>query len=292
MLAYTVYSEAGGVGKTTTAANLAHAHAQDDLRTLIIDIDPQDASISYIFGVDDDRDDPNADNLVRHMVGRSKGPFRGLIRDDTGIDNIDVIPAHNMLSNLDTSMRRAEESEEEMHSDPNYEWIQEEQLYQLLGRNGIQDEYDVIICDPQASEGQGLYNAVMVTRTVLIPVELSGKGSLSIDGLEQLVDGLEGNLDIDVGVLGIVPVAFGNTTGHREHLEMLQDEVTYDVPVIFRKRESLMQEMWDSRATAYEVVDEAYKNGEKGARRVPDREHETLEKYDELAADIKEVFEA
>jgi len=137
-----------------------------------------------------------------------------------------------------------------------------------------------------------LYNAVMVTRTVLIPVELSGKGSLSIDGLEQLVDGLEGNLDIDVGVLGIVPVAFGNTTGHREHLEMLQDEVTYDVPAIFRKRESLMQEMWDSRATAYEVVDEAYKNGEKGARRVPDREHETLEKYDELAADIKEVFEA
>lgn len=292
MLAYTVYSEAGGVGKTTTAANLAHAHAKDDLRTLIIDLDPQDASISYIFGVDDDRDNPNADNLVRHMVGRSKGPFRDLIRDDTGIDNIDVIPAHNMLSNLDTSMRRAKESEEEMHSDPNYEWIQEEQLYQLLGRNGIQDEYDVIICDPQASEGQGLYNAVMVTRTVLIPVELSGKGSLSIDGLEQLVDGLEGNLDIDVGVLGIVPVAFGNTTGHREHLEMLQDEVTYDVPAIFRKRESLMQEMWDSRATAYEVVDEAYKNGEKGARRVPDREHETLEKYDELAADIKEVFEA
>jgi cellulose biosynthesis protein BcsQ len=292
MLAYTVYSEAGGVGKTTTAANLAHAHAQDGLRTLIIDLDPQDASISYIFGVDDDRDNPNADNLVRHMVGRNKGPFRDLIRDDTGIDNIDVIPAHNMLSNLDTSMRRAKESEEEMHSDPNYEWIQEEQLYQLLGRNSIQDEYDVIICDPQASEGQGLYNAVMVTRTILIPVELSGKGSLSIDGLEQLVDGLEANLDIDVGVLGIVPVAFGNTTGHQEHLDMLQDEVTYDVPAIFRKRESLMQEMWDSRATAYEVVDEAYKNGEKGARRVPDREHETLEKYDELAADIKEVFEA
>src|SRR6056297_2121317 len=117
MLAYTVYSEAGGVGKTTTAANLAHAHAQDGLRTLIIDLDPQDASLSYIFDVDDDRDNPEADNLVRHMVGRSKGPFTDLIRTDTGIDNIDVIPVHNMLSNLDTSMRRAKESEEEMHSD-------------------------------------------------------------------------------------------------------------------------------------------------------------------------------
>lgn len=289
MLAYTVYSEAGGVGKTTTAANLAHAHAQNDLQTLVIDLDPQEASISYVFGVDDDRDDGEADNLVRHMVGRSKGPFKDLIRGDTGVENVDVIPAHNMLSGLDTAMRRAKETEEQMN--PDTEWVEEEQLYQLLGRNGIHDEYDVIICDPQASEGQGLYNAVMVTRTVLIPVELSGKGSLSIDGLEQLVDGLETNLGIDVGVLGVVPVAFGDTTGQKQHLNTLQEEVDYDVPAVFRKRESLMQEMWDARATAYQVVEEAYKDGEAGTRRVPDREHETLEKYDELATTIEEAFE-
>ncbi|MGB9933969.1 ParA family protein [Haloarcula amylolytica] len=290
MLAYTVYSEAGGVGKTTTAANLAHAHAANGLKTLVIDLDPQEASISYVFGVDDDRDDGEADNLVRHMVGRAKGPFENLIREDTGVTNLDVIPAHNMLSGLDTAMRRAKETEEQMN--PDAEWVEEEQLYQLLGRNGIHEEYDAIICDPQASEGQGLYNAVMVTQTVLIPVELSGKGSLSIDGLEQLVDGLEDNLDIEVGVLGVVPVAFGDTTGQQQHLETLQDEVTYDVPAVFRKRESLMQEMWEARATAYQVIEEAYKDGEKGVRRVPDREHETLEKYDELAAEIEEAFDA
>jgi len=290
MLAYTVYSEAGGVGKTTTAANLAHAHASNGLKTLVIDLDPQEASISYVFGVDDDRDDGEADNLVRHMVGRAKGSFEGLIREDTGVDNLDVIPAHNMLSSLDTAMRRAKETEEQMN--PDAEWVEEEQLYQLLARNGIHEEYDAIICDPQASEGQGLYNAVMVTQTILIPVELSGKGSLSIDGLEQLVDGLEDNLDIEVGVLGVVPVAFGDTTGQQQHLETLQEEVTYDVPAVFRKRESLMQEMWDARATAYQVVEQAYKDGEKGGRRVPDREHETLEKYDDLAAEIKEAFDA
>ncbi|EMA18792.1 MULTISPECIES: ParA family protein [Haloarcula] len=290
MLAYTVYSEAGGVGKTTTAANLAHAHASNGLKTLVIDLDPQEASLSYVFGVDDDRDDGEADNLVRHMVGRAKGPFEDLIRKDTGVDNLDVIPAHNMLSGLDTAMRRAKETEEQMN--PDAEWVEEEQLYQLLGRNGIHEEYDAIICDPQASEGQGLYNAVMVTQTVLIPVELSGKGSLSIDGLEQLVDGLEGSLDIEVGVLGVVPVAFGDTTGQQQHLETLQEEVKYDVPAVFRKRESLMQEMWDARATAYQVVEEAYKDGEKGVRRVPDREHETLEKYDDLAVEIEEAFDA
>ncbi|GGK84687.1 ParA family protein [Haloarcula sebkhae] len=290
MLAYTTYSEAGGVGKTTTAANLAHAHAQNGLKTLVIDLDPQEASISYIFGVDDDRDDGAADNLVRHMVGRGKGSFVDLIREDTGVENLDVIPAHNMLSSLDTTMRRAKETEEQMN--PDAEWVEEEQLYQLLGRNDIHEAYDAIICDPQASEGQGLYNAVMVTQTVLIPVELSGKGSLSIDGLEQLVDGLEDNLGIEVGVLGIVPVAFGDTTGQQQHLATLEEDVDYDVPAVFRKRESLMQEMWDARATAYQVAEDAYKDGEKGVRRVPDREHATLEKYDDLAADIEEAFDA
>ncbi|GGM51563.1 ParA family protein [Haloarcula argentinensis] len=290
MLAYTTYSEAGGVGKTTTAANLAHAHAQNGLKTLVIDLDPQEASISYIFGVDEDRDDGGADNLVRHMVGRGKGPFEDLIREDTGAENLDVIPAHNMLSSLDTTMRRAKETEEQMN--PDVEWVEEEQLYQLLGRNGVHEDYDVIICDPQASEGQGLYNAVMVTQTVLIPVELSGKGSLSIDGLEQLVDGLEDNLGIEVGVLGIVPVAFGDTTGQQQHLATLEEDVDYDVPAVFRKRESLMQEMWDARATAYQVVKDAYKDGEKGVRRVPDREHATLEKYDDLAAEIEGAFDA
>lgn len=292
MLAYTVYSESGGVGKTTTASNLAHAHAQNGYRTLVIDLDPQEASISYIFGVDDDRDDGHADNLVRHLIGRGKDSFEGLIREDTGIENLDVIPAHNMLSGLDNSMLRAKETEEQMHPDDDFEWVREQRLDQLLRENEIPEQYDAIICDPQASEGQGLYNAVYVTRTVLLPVELSGKGALSIDGLESLVDGLETELEIDVGVLGVLPVGYADTTGQSRHLKELQEDLEYEVPAIFRERESLMQEMWDARATAYEVVEEAYKNGEEGQRRVPDREHETLEKYDELAEDIQEAFEA
>lgn len=288
MLAYTTYSEAGGVGKTTTAANLAHAHAKNDLEVLVVDLDPQEASISYLFDVDDEHDDPDADNIVRHLIGRGKGDFKDLIREDTSIENIDVLPAHNMLSGLDTAMRRAKESEEEMHPDPNYEWEQESRLFELLRENDIPADYDVIICDPQASEGQGLYNAVLATHTLLIPVELSGKGSLSIEGLEQLVLGLEENLDIEVGVLGVLPVAYEDTTGQKRHLEHLREEIQYDIPAVFRKRKSLMQEMWDSRATAFQVVEEAYKDGEQGQRRVPDREHETLEKYQTLAETLEE----
>ncbi len=41
MLAYSTYSEAGGVGKTTTAANLAVAHARAGLKPLVVPLDPK-----------------------------------------------------------------------------------------------------------------------------------------------------------------------------------------------------------------------------------------------------------
>jgi len=57
MLTYSTYSEAGGVGKTTTAANLAVAHARAGLKPLVVPLDPQDGDLSRLFGVDDQRTD-------------------------------------------------------------------------------------------------------------------------------------------------------------------------------------------------------------------------------------------
>ncbi|ERJ04635.1 Spo0A activation inhibitor protein, partial [Halorhabdus tiamatea SARL4B] len=94
MLAYTVYSEAGGVGKTTLAANLAKADVRAGRDVLVIDLDTQEASLSYLLDVDDDRNDEQADSLLRHMVERPRGEFTDLIKSSEGID---IIPAHNIL---------------------------------------------------------------------------------------------------------------------------------------------------------------------------------------------------
>ena len=66
MLTYTPVSEAGGVGKTTTAATLAVSHARAGHDVLAIDMDTQNGSLTYFFGPDYDRGDPDVDNLVRH----------------------------------------------------------------------------------------------------------------------------------------------------------------------------------------------------------------------------------
>ena len=75
MLAYTVYSEAGGVGKTTLAANLAKAEVQAGRDVLVIDLDTQEASLSYLLDVHDDRSNEEADSLLRRMTDRPRDDF-------------------------------------------------------------------------------------------------------------------------------------------------------------------------------------------------------------------------
>lgn len=50
MLTYTPVSEAGGVGKTTTATTLAVSHARAGHDVLAIDMDTQNGSLTYVFG--------------------------------------------------------------------------------------------------------------------------------------------------------------------------------------------------------------------------------------------------
>jgi len=282
MITYTTYSEAGGVGKTTTAANLAVSHARNGHDVLCIDLDPQEGSLSYLFDVDDERSDGTADNIVRHLIGRPKGDFRDLVRE-TEENGVDVIPSHNMLENLTRNLMKAAEIEEDMHPEDDFEWPKHEQLLRVLKENDVPGDYDVIVCDPQATPGDALNNAIFATRSVLLPVELSGKGALSIRGLDDLVSGLESEVGIRVGVLGVVPVGFKRTNTQQARLEELESS-EFHMPVVFKERASLMQNMWDYQTSAYGVLeDEREPNGE--------YELETLGKYDDLAAEIEGEFE-
>jgi len=282
MMTYTTYSEAGGVGKTTTAANLAVSHARNGHDVLCIDLDPQEGSLSYLFDVDDERSDGTADNIVRHLIGRPKGDFRELVRE-TEESGVDVIPSHNMLENLTRNLMKAAEIEEDMHPEDDFEWPKHEQLLRVLKENDVPGDYDVIVCDPQATPGDALNNAIFATRSVLLPVELSGKGALSIRGLDDLVSGLESEVGIQVGVLGVVPVGFKRTNTQQARLEELESS-EFHMPVVFKERASLMQNMWDYQTSAYGVLeDEREPNGE--------YELETLGKYDDLAAEIEGEFE-
>jgi chromosome partitioning protein len=276
MLTYTVYSEAGGVGKTTLTANLAVAHARDDQRVLVIDMDPQDGSLSYLLGVDTDRATGDADNLVRHLIGRPRGAFDDLVREAE--HGIDVVPSHNMLERLTELLLKTAELEEDTHPGDDYEFPQHEQLLRVLREADVPDEYDVLIIDPPATAGPHLYNALYATRNLVIPIELSGKGEQSVEGLRDLVGGLEEELGINIGVLAAVPNEVKHTTDQQAYRERLE-ALGFDVPVAIGDRTSMFEGCWREQCTAFTFVED-----HRSRRR--DYEVETLQQFDELAAHL------
>jgi cellulose biosynthesis protein BcsQ len=268
MLAYSTYSEAGGVGKTTLAANLAVAHARAGLRPLVVPLDPQDGDLSRLFGVDDDRTE-SVDTLVRHMIRRGTGDFDDLVRT---VEGVDIVPEHNMLSDLAEYLQREQDQAEAMGE----AFGKHSQLLRVLREAGVPEDYDVLICDPPATEGPHLYNAIHATRSLVIPVEPSAKGRAAVRGLESLVAGLEDQLDVEVGVLAAVPVGFKNTRDQRTILE----EIEYPVPEIIGERSSLMEGCWMKQCSAFRYVREH-------RDRKRDYEIETLAQLDRLARHLE-----
>jgi len=273
MLTYTPVSEAGGVGKTTTAATLAVSHARAGHDVLAIDMDTQNGSLTYLFGPEYDRGDPSVDNLVRHLVGRPKGEFNDLThRVEQGVD---VVPSHNMLEDIHEFLLNEKNQAEKLGES----YSMYHQLHRVLREASVRDQYDVVIVDSAGKAGPILYNALVAVRNVVIPFEATAKGQESIEGLDDLVDGLEESIDVNVGVLAVLPIGYKNTRDQREILADLRDS-GFPVPVVIGERGSLMEGCWKQQCSPYTYVEEH-------RDRKRDYELDTLNQFDDLARHLE-----
>lgn len=273
MLTYAPVSEAGGVGKTSIAASLAVSHSRAGYDVLAIDMDTQNGSLTYLFGPDYDRGDPEVDNIVRHLVGRPKNDFQDLtIEVEQGID---LIPSHNMVEDLHEFLLNEKKQAEKLGES----YSMYHQLQRVLREADIRDEYDVVIVDTAGKAGPVLYNALVAVRNVVIPFEVTAKGQESIEGLDDLVDGLEESIGVDIGVLAVVPIGFKDTRDQREILNELR-ESGFPVPVVIGERGSLMEGCWKQQCSPYWYI-ENHRN------RKRDYELHTLDQFDELARQLE-----
>jgi cellulose biosynthesis protein BcsQ len=300
MITAVVYSESGGTYKTTMTANLAVALERMGARTLVIDLDPQEGNLTSLFDVGANRSNPDADNLVKHILDMPDGDFDDLI--ETTDEGVDIIPSHDMLGDFTSNLEQKISYETGMKNMNRDEYPRFELLYDLLwDEHNLNERYDAILVDPNARAEDLLYNAIFALRTLIAPVKPAGKGNLSLDGLEELVGNMETQLDIEIGLSCVVPSGVGQTNAHQQYQQQFDDTDAFATPVTIGNRESLMDAMWEARGSAFRVVEERWKTfkrdgemvSEPGQRRVRDREIETLEKLFELAHFVAtETFDA
>jgi chromosome partitioning protein len=160
---YAIANQKGGVGKTTTAVNVAACIAEAGFATLLVDIDPQ-ANATLGIGAAKDLEP----NIYDVLAGRAD--FASTIRD-TEISTLKLVPAHPDLAGANVELPREAGSET--------------RLREALA--GMRERFDYILLDCPPSLGPLTVNALVAADRVIVPVQTE---YFALEGLAGLLDTL------------------------------------------------------------------------------------------------------
>jgi chromosome partitioning protein len=176
-----IANQKGGVGKTTTAINLAAALALRGKRTLLVDMDPQaNASMSYL-------DVRSLDRGVYDVLTDSQVSMMDVALP-TSVANLFVAPAKIALAKLEAKLV----GEIDAH-------------FRLKDRlEAVRQDFDVVVIDCAPTLGLLTVNALVASTHLLIPIQASYFALEGTDDLLETVEKVRARANPDLRLMGVL----------------------------------------------------------------------------------------